>query len=230
MHKVLIVEDDAELNKSLTSYLLRHGFDAKGVLDVNEAYDAMYEMKFDIIITDIMMSPVNGFEFADAIRSSDKSVPIIFVSARDDISAKARGFQIGIDDYMVKPINLEELELRINALMRRAMIISSKHLEIGGLVIDTDEHTAYLEGQELSLTKREFDILYKLLSYPKKTFTRTQLMDEFWDSETASSSRTVDVYITRLREKLSACKNVQIVTVHGLGYKAVYSEKAESQK
>jgi len=181
----------------------------------------MYEAQFDIIITDIMMAPVDGFEFADAIRSSDANIPIIFVSARDDYSAKARGFQIGIDDFMVKPISLPELELRINALLRRAQIVTSRHLEAGSLSMDIDEHSASVNKVDIPLTKREFDILFKLVSYPKKTFTRTQLMQEFWDADTTASTRTVDVYVTRLREKLSSCHDVQIQTVHGLGYKVV---------
>lgn len=143
------------------------------------------------------------------------------MSARDDLASKQRGFRVGIDDYMVKPIDLNELILRIGALLRRAKIANDKKLKIGSFRMDMDEHTAYLDDNELNLTTREFSILYKLLSYPKKTFTRTQLMDEFWDADTASGPRTVDVYMTKLRSKLSDCTDFEIVTVHGLGYKAV---------
>ena len=131
------------------------------------------------------------------------------------------GYRVGVDDYMVKPIDLDELFLRIGALLRRAKIASSRRLKVGSFVMDMDEHTAYLHDEEINLTNREFSLLYKLLSYPKKTFTRQQLMDEFWDADTASGPRTVDVYMTKLRAKLSGCNDFEIVTVHGLGYKAV---------
>ena len=143
------------------------------------------------------------------------------MTARDDFAAKQRGFRAGIDDYMVKPVDLEELLLRIGALLRRAKIAASKKLTAGGLTLDAEEHTAYLNGEEVPLTVREFNLLYKLLSYPKKTFTRSQLMDEFWDSSSNSGPRTVDVYMTKLRDKFSGCDDFEIVTVHGLGYKAV---------
>ena len=143
------------------------------------------------------------------------------MTARDDFAAKQRGYRVGADDYMVKPIDLDELFLRIGALLRRAKIASSRRLEVGRFVMDVDEHTAYLGEDEISLTQREFNLLYKLLSYPKKTFTRTQLMDEFWDAESSSGPRTVDVYMTKLRAKLADCDDLEIVTVHGLGYKAV---------
>lgn len=143
------------------------------------------------------------------------------MTARDDFAAKQKGYRVGVDDYMVKPIDLDELFLRIGALLRRAKIASSRRLEVGNFVMDADEHTAYLDGEEIPLTTREFALLYKLLSYPKKTFTRSQLMDEFWDAESSSGPRTVDVYMTKLRGKLAECGAFEIVTVHGLGYKAV---------
>lgn len=192
-----------------------------GCLSADEAYDAMYETVFDIIISDIMMPDTDGFKFAETVRGLNENIPIIFMTARDDFTSKQRGFRIGIDDYMVKPIDLDELFLRIGAVLRRAKIASSRKLTAGGLTLDAEEHTAYLHDEEIPLTAREFNILYKLLSYPKKTFTRFQLMDEFWDADTASGPRTVDVYMTKLRNKLSACEDFEIVTVHGLGYKAV---------
>ena len=170
------------------------------------------------------MSDVAGFEFAKAIRSTDTEIPIIFMSAREDITSKQLGYSAGIDDYMVKPIDLNELVLRIEALLRRAKIALSKKIVIGSFVMNMDERTAKLFGNEIALTAREFNLLYKLLSYPKKTFTRTQLMDEFWDTETTSGPRTVDVYIAKIREKLSECKDFEIVTVHGLGYKVIINE------
>jgi len=221
MFKILVLEDNAELNRSVCSFLSQSGYNAVGCLNANDAYDAMYENVFDLIISDIMMPGIDGFEFAKTVRSLDENIPLLFMTARDDLASKQRGFRVGIDDYMVKPIDLDELVLRIGALLRRSRIASSKRLEVGSFIMDADEHTAYLDGDEISLTRREFDILYKLLSYPKKTFTRTQLMDEFWDVDTSSGTRTVDVYMTKLRSKLSGCTSFEIVTVHGLGYKAV---------
>lgn len=221
MFKILVVEDDKELNQTVCMYLKQNGFDAKGVLNANDAYDEMYENTFDMIISDIMMPGINGYEFAEDVRGMDKEIPILFMTARDDFESKRKGFRAGIDDYMVKPIDLEELLLRIEALLRRAKIATNKKIEIGSLKLDAEEHTAYLHDEEINLTVREFNLLYKLLSYPKKTFTRSQLMDEFWDADSGSGSRVVDVYMTKLRDKFSECKDFEIVTVHGLGYKAV---------
>ena len=222
MFKILVVEDNQELNKTVCSYLVQNGYEAVGCLDANEAYDAMYGgTLFDLIISDIMMPGTDGFEFAKTVRELNQEIPILFMTARDDFTSKQRGFKAGIDDYMVKPIDLDELLLRIEALLRRAKIATSHRLQVGKLVLDANEHTAYVEDEEVPLTVREFNLIYKLLSYPKKTFTRAQLMDEFWDSATTSGPRTVDVYMTKLRDKFSGCNDFEIVTVHGLGYKAV---------
>lgn len=221
MFKILVVEDNKELNNTVCSFLNHSGYEATGCLNATEGYDALYANMFDLIISDIMMPDVDGFEFARNVRELNEDIPILFMTARDDIASKQRGFRIGIDDYMVKPIDLDELFLRIGALLRRAKIASSRKLEIGSFVMDADEHNAYLNDKEIPMTNREFSILYKLLSYPKKTFTRTQLMDEFWDADTETAPRAVDVYMTKLRGKLADCKDFEIVTVHGLGYKAV---------
>lgn len=221
MFKILVVEDDRELNKTVCAFLNNSGYEAVGCLEGGAAYDAMYENTFDLIVSDIMMPGVDGFEFAKTVRELNADIPILFMSARDDIASKQRGFRIGVDDYMVKPIDLDELFLRIGALLRRAKIAAGRKLEVGGLIMDADEHTAYLNGDEVKLTNREFSILYKLLSYPKKTFTRVQLMDEFWDADTETAPRAVDVYMTKLRQKLAECDDFEIKTVHGLGYKAV---------
>lgn len=221
MFKILVLEDDKELNRTVCAFLNNSGYEAVGCINANEAYDALYENTIDLIVSDIMIPGVDGFEFARNVRDVNNDIPILFMTARDDIASKQRGFRIGVDDYMVKPIDLDELFLRIGALLRRAKIASSRKLEIGSFVMDADEHTAYLGDDEISLTSREFNILYKLLSYPKKTFTRTQLMDEFWDVDTGTAPRAVDVYMTKLRQKLSDCEDFEIKTVHGLGYKAV---------
>ncbi len=221
MFKILVVEDDNDLNRTVCTFLNQSGYEAIGCLNADDAYDAMYENVFDLIVSDIMMPGTNGFEFVKSVRALNEDIPILFMTARDDFDAKQRGYRVGVDDYMVKPIDLDELFLRIGALLRRAKIASSRKLTVGNFVMDADEHTAYLGDEEIPMTTREFSILYKLLSYPKKTFTRTQLMDEFWDADTASGPRTVDVYMTKLRGKLANCEAFEIVTVHGLGYKAV---------
>lgn len=221
MFKILVVEDDKELNRTVCSFLNQSGYDATGCLNANDAYDAFYDSTYDLIVSDIMMPGVDGFEFAQNIRTFNQEIPILFMTARDDIASKKRGFRIGVDDYMVKPIDPDELFLRIGALLRRAKIASSRKVEIGSFVMDADEHTAYLGNEEIPMTNREFSILYKLLSYPKKTFTRQQLLDEFWDADSETAPRAVDVYMTKLRSKLAGCDDFEIKTVHGLGYKAV---------
>lgn len=222
MFKLLVVEDDRELNKTVCSYLNQNGYEAVGCLSANEAYDVMYGGTLvDLIISDIMMPETDGFEFARTVRELNTDIPILFLTARDDFASKQRGFRAGVDDYMVKPADLDELLLRVEALLRRAKIAHSRRLEVGSLVLDADERTAYVNGVEVPLTVREFNLIYKLLSYPRKTFTRSQLMDEFWDGDSSSGPRTVDVYMTKLRSKFADCGDFEIVTVHGLGYKAV---------
>ena len=221
MFQILVVEDDKDLNRTVCAFLNSSGYRATGCLDVNAAYDAMYGTVFDLIVSDIMMPGIDGFEFAKTVRSLNENIPILFMTARDDFASKQRGYRIGVDDYMVKPIDLDELFLRIGALLRRAKIATSRKLEVGSFTMDVDEHTAMLGDDEINLTNREFNILYKLLSYPKKTFTRQQLMDEFWDADTDTAPRAVDVYMTKLRSKFSGCDDFEIKTVHGLGYKAV---------
>lgn len=221
MIHILVVEDDAKLNQLVCTYLNDCGFETKGCLNAVAAYDEMYNNLYDLIISDIMMPEIDGFEFAQTVRQLNKHIPILFMSARDDLPAKQKGFQLGIDDYMVKPIELDELLLRVRALLRRANIEMDRKITVGNLVLDADGMTAEVDGEELPVTTREFNILYKLLSYPKKTFSRAQLMDEFWGVDSETSLRAVDVYITKLRDKFSACNGFEIKTVRGLGYKAV---------
>ncbi|MBO5054988.1 MAG: response regulator transcription factor [Lachnospiraceae bacterium] len=221
MINILVVEDDIKLNKVVCTYLNDSGFFAKGCLNAGDAYDEMYNNLYELIISDIMMPEIDGFEFARTIRKVNKNIPILFMSAKDDLPSKQKGFQLGIDDYMVKPIELDELVLRVRALLRRANIEMERKLSAGNLELDADGMTAAVNGEEISLTTREFNIIYKLLSYPKKTFSRAQLMDEFWGADSDTSLRAVDVYVTRLRDKLSDCDGFKIITVRGLGYKAV---------
>lgn len=221
MIHILVVDDDEKLNKTVCIWLNDCGFEAKGVLNANDAYEELYNSIYELIISDIMMPEVDGFEFARSVRDVNKHIPILFMSAKDDLPSKQKGFQLGIDDYMVKPIELSELEMRVRALLRRANIEMERKLTVGNLVLDADGMTAEIDGEEIPVATREFNILYKLLSYPKKTFTRAQLMDEFWGLESDTSLRAVDVYITKLRDKFSACDGFEIKTVRGLGYKAV---------
>lgn len=221
MIHILVVEDDARLNQIVCTYLNDSGFEARGCLNAREAYDEMHNNLYELIISDIMMPEIDGFEFARTIRQVNKTIPILFMSAKDDLPSKQKGFQLGIDDYMVKPIELDELLLRVRALLRRANIEMKRKITAGNLVLDADAMSAEIDGEEISLTTREFNIIYKLLSYPKKTFSRAQLMDEFWGVESDTSLRAVDVYVTKLRDKLSGCDGFKIVTVRGLGYKVV---------
>lgn len=221
MITIAVVEDDAKLNEIVSATLRMKGYEVRSCFHPLEAFDVMEKEKLDLIISDIMMPKMDGFEFAREVRSFDQQIPILYMTARDDIASKKRGFDLGIDDYMVKPIDLSELQMRVEALLRRAKIASSRQLSAGKLVLKEDETTAYYGQEELPLTVKEFQILFKMLSYPKKTFTRAQLMDEFWGFDSESGPRTVDVSITKLREKIASCREVEIVTVRGLGYKAV---------
>lgn len=221
MIKILVVDDDAKLTQSVCTYLNDSGYDAKGCLSAEAAYDAMYGKIYDLIISDIMMPGTDGFEFAETVRGPNRSIPILFMSARDDLPAKQRGFDLGIDDYMVKPIDFSELLMRVRALLRRANIEASRKLTVGGLVLDADALSAAVDGEDIPVTTREFNLMFKLLSYPNHAFSRSQLMDEFWGVESETSLRAVDVYITKLRDKFSACPDFEIKTVRGLGYKAV---------
>ena len=221
MFKILLVDDDRDFSKAVIAYLGRSGYEMDYASTADEAYDKIYAQVYDLILSDIMMPGTDGFQFASHIRAINRNIPLLFISALDDISSKHKGFQLGIDDYMVKPIELDELLMRIKDILRRSGIAQSKRLVIGDTVLDREERSAYVSGVEISLTQREFDIVFKLLSYPKKIFSRQALMDEFWDSETTSSTRTVDVYVTKLRDKFSSSKDFEIQTVHGLGYKAV---------
>lgn len=221
MVHILVVEDDARLNQAVCTYLNDSGFAAKGCLSARAAYDEMYNRLYDLVISDIMMPEIDGFALAESIRRVNGTIPILFMSARDDLPAKQRGFRLGIDDYMVKPIELDELLLRVRALLRRAHIEMERRLTVGNLELDADAMAAVVAGEDVPVTTREFNIVYKLLSYPNKTFSRAQLMDEFWGVESETSLRAVDVYITKLRDKFSACDGFEIRTVRGLGYKEV---------
>ena len=191
MIRILVVDDDARLTQSVCTYLNDSGYEAKGCLSAEAAYDAMYSNLYDLIISDIMMPGTDGFEFAKTVRGLNKTIPILFMSARDDLPAKKKGFDLGIDDYMVKPIEFSELLMRVRALLRRANIEASRKLTVGSLRLDADALSAEIDGEEIPVTTREFNIIYKLLSYPNHTFSRSQLMDEFWGVESDTGLRAV---------------------------------------
>lgn len=221
MQNILVVEDDRALNQLMCAYLSDNGYKWTACYDGEEAFAAIAGEKFDLVISDIMMPKVDGFELVRRVRMLGNNVPILFLTAKDDKTSQLLGYKLGADDYLVKPFDMDVLMLRVAAILRRSKIEEDSELCVGNLVMNRQEHTAYVDGEELKLTVREFDLLFKFLSYPKRTFTRAQLMDEFWDFDSSAMSRTVDVYLARLRDKTSVCDGFEIVTVHGLGYKAV---------
>ena len=221
MVKILVCEDDRALNKLVCGYLGDQGYDVTSCQNGEEGLSALEKSTYDLIITDIMMPKLDGFELAESVRITDKTTPIVFMSAKDDKPSKMYGYKLGIDDYITKPFDIDELVMKVNAILRRAKIEAGKEITVGNLTMNIEERTAVCDGEEISLTVREFDILFKLLSYPKKTFTRSKLMEEFWDYDSSATSRTVDVYMAKLRDKTSGCDGFEILTVHGLGYKAV---------
>ena len=221
MIKILVVEDDADLNRFVCYSLRNSGYEVATCFNGKEALEKMEDFKCDLLLTDVMMPEVNGFELAESVRSVNKTMPIIFMTAKDDKPSKMLGYNVGIDEYVTKPFDIDILLLTIKAILRRAKIESEKEITIGNFYMNIEERTATVNGEEIALTVREFDILFRLLSYPKKTFTRSSLMADFWDYDSSATSRTVDVYMAKLREKTADCDGFKIVTVHGLGYKAV---------
>lgn len=219
MVKILVVEDDKAMNGLVSTCLRDNGYEVKSCFDGVEALNALEENVYSMIISDVMMPNMDGYALAENVRLTDKNTPIIFMTAKDDKTSKLYGYKLGIDDYVTKPFDIDVLMLKIAALLRRAKIETEKKVEIGNFVMNAEERTAEIDGQEIALTVREFDLLFKLLSFPKKTFTRSALMEEFWDYDSSATSRTVDVYMAKLREKTADCDGFEIVTVHGLGYK-----------
>jgi DNA-binding response OmpR family regulator len=218
---ILVVEDDVNLNQIVCAHLERNGYSATGCFTADEAYNVMYNSLYDMIISDIMLPKTDGFAFLQNVRKINKNIPVIFMTAKDDYASKEKGFNLGVDDYMVKPVELDEMLFRVKALLRRANIEMSRKITMGNLTLDADAMSAEIDGEEINLTTREFNIIYKMLSYPKKTFSRAQLMDEFWGMDSDTSLRAVDVYITKLRDKLEHCDGFKIATVRGIGYKVV---------
>ncbi len=221
MVKILVVEDEKDLNRFVSLSLRNNGYEVVSCFDGAEALDKMASESFALVLTDIMMPKMDGYELCESIRSFEKDLPIVFMTAKDDKISKLTGYSLGVDDYIVKPFDMDILLMKIIAILRRSKIKNNKVLSVGNLTMNTEEHSAEIDGNELALTVREFDLLFKLLSYPKKTFTRSALMEEFWDFDSSATSRTVDVYMAKLREKTKECDGFEIQTVHGLGYKAI---------
>ena len=221
MVKILVAEDEKDLNRFVSLSLRNNGYEVTSCFDGQEALEKAENERFDLVLTDIMMPKMDGYELCESIRSFEKDIPIVFMTAKDDKISKLTGYSLGVDDYVVKPFDMDILLMKISAILRRSKIKNDRVLTIGNLTMNTEEHSATVGDDELSLTVREFDLLFKLLSYPKKTFTRSALMEEFWDYDSSATSRTVDVYMAKLREKTQLCNGFEILTVHGLGYKAI---------
>lgn len=224
MINILLVEDDEKLNKLFYTVLSKQGFNIYSAKDGIEAFDVMENNHVDLIISDIMMPNMDGYEFTESIREFDAEVPILMITAKDDFSSKQKGFLIGVDDYMVKPIDVNEMILRVNALLRRSKIVHDKKQVVGDTVLEYDSLSVTVNDETIVLPQKEFYLLYKLLSYPNKVFTRNQLMDEIWGVDSPSDIQTIDVHINRLRRHFENNPDFKIVTVRGLGYKVVKNE------
>lgn len=221
MFHILVVEDNADMRELFCTVLSDSGYQCLPAADGLEALEIMDKEYVDLIVADIMMPGMDGYELTKAIRDAKMDLPILMVTAKDQFDDMQKAFHAGTDDYMIKPINVKELVLRVEALLRRAKIQSEKKITVGSTVLDYDALTVTIHGEETILPQKEFYLLYKLLSYPNKIFTRPQLMDEIWGMFSETDERTVNTHINRLRERFSDCKDFEIVTVRGLGYKAV---------
>ncbi len=221
MLKILIAEDDRELRRLFAHVLIKNGYTVKEVGDGKEALDAIDTEYFDLIISDIMMPVMDGYEFVRLLREAGNTTPVLMITAKDAFDDMRQGFISGTDDYMVKPINVNEMVLRVQALLRRAQMINERKQTIGNTVLECDTFTVSCDGESMVLPQKEFMLLYKLTSYPGRIFTRQQLMDDVWGYDTDSDTHTVDVHIGRLRDRFKDNKDFKIVTMRGVGYKVV---------
>ena len=221
MLKILIAEDDRELRQLFEHVLVKNGYSVRGVSDGQEALDAMDEEYFNLIISDVMMPVMDGYTLVRSLREAGDTTPVLMITAKDAFDDMRMGFLSGTDDYMVKPVNVNEMVLRVSALLRRAQMISERRQVIGGTTMECDSLTVTNENGSMVLPQKEFMLLYKMASFPGKIFTRQQLMDDIWGYDTESDTHTVDVHIGRLREKFRDSKDFKIVTLRGVGYKVV---------
>ena len=221
MLKILSAEDDRELRQLFEHVLVKNGYSVRGVSDGQEALDAMDEEYFNLIISDIMMPVMDGYTLVRSLREAGDTTPVLMITAKDAFDDMRMGFLSGTDDYMVKPVNVNEMVLRVSALLRRAQMISERRQVIGGTTMECDSLTVTNENGSMVLPQKEFMLLYKMASFPGKIFTRQQLMDDIWGYDSESDTHTVDVHIGRLREKFRDSKDFRIVTLRGVGYKVV---------
>lgn len=222
MTNILLVDDNEKIRKLIEIYLKKEGFQVFHGNNGQEALDIIDNVKIDLIIADIMMPKMDGYELVKELREANYSLPILMVTAKDTYPDKKMGFELGADDYMTKPIDMDELVLRVNALLRRSKISIDKYISIGDIILDYESLEVRIGPDTIFLPKKEFYLLYKLLSYPKKIFTRQELMDDIWGFDSEADERTVDVHIKRLREKFKDTQEFEIITIRGLGYKGVH--------
>ena len=221
MFKILIVEDDRELRQLFQRVLTKHGYSVRGVSDGQEALDALEQDYCDLIISDIMMPVMDGYQLVQALRESGSQIPVLMITAKNAFDDMRQGFLSGTDDYMVKPVNINEMVLRVGALLRRAQMINDRRQIIGETVLECDSLTVTCRGKSMILPQKEFMLLYKMAAFPGKIFTRQQLMDDIWGYESGTDTHTVDVHIGRLRERFRDSEDFKIVTMRGVGYKVV---------
>ena len=221
MLKILIAEDDNELLRLFSLVLTKNGYSVKGVSNGKEALEAIDNSYYDLIISDIMMPEMDGYELVHTLRESGNTTPVMMITAKDAFDDMRKGFVSGTDDYMVKPVNVNEMVLRVGALLRRAQMINDRRQTIGGTVLECDSLTVTVKGESFILPQKEFMLLYKMAAFPGKIFTRHQLMDEIWGYDNESDTHTVDVHIGRLRDRFRDTEDFKIVTIRGVGYKVV---------
>jgi len=221
MFNILVAEDDKSLNKLISNVLTQNGYNTYPVFNGMQALEVMDSAHIDMLITDIMMNEMDGYELTDTLRAGNSAMPVLMITAKDSFKDKKQGFLVGTDDYMVKPIDLNEMLLRVGALLRRSKIVNEQKLNVGNVELDYQKLSVTENDKFFTLPPKEFYLLYKLLSYTDVIFTRLQLMDEIWGMDSEADDRTVDVHIKRLRERFDSNDNFEIVTVRGLGYKAV---------
>jgi DNA-binding response OmpR family regulator len=224
MFKILVVEDNKNMRKLMTTYLKRNNYETLEAEDGEKALEIMDNNHVDLIISDIMMPNMDGYELTRELRNANYMIPILFVTAKDTIDDKREGFLLGVDDYMVKPVDMDEMVLRVGVLLRRANIVNQRKLKIKNIVLSYDEYTLKKDDKIYNLPQKEFQLLYKLLSFPNKIFTRQDLIDEIWGLDNESDFRTVDVHIKRLREKFDDFDEFKIITIRGVGYKAIIND------
>lgn len=221
MFRILIAEDDGELRQLFQRVLVKNGYSVRGVADGLQALQATEEESFDLLISDIMMPGMDGYELVQSLREAGMQLPVLMITAKDAFADMQQGFLSGTDDYMVKPVNVNEMVLRVGALLRRAQMISQRRLVLGKTELMYDSLTVQTPEGGVQLPQKEFQLLYKMASFPGHIFTRQQLMDEIWGYGSETATHTVDVHINRLRERFRENADFQIVTIRGVGYKVV---------